>query len=260
MLAEWESDDFAAFDFDGILGLAPDGPLSAGAGFSLLDGLVSQGALPRRQFAFYISTSHAEASEMSFGGYDAQRMAGDLTWLEVMRGRGSWDVQIEDVSVNGSHQGLQQCTGWLGRCTATLDTGCSGIGLPKGLAEKLAAQIGFTGKNLQCTEPAMALPNIGFVMGGRHFELRPADYVESSPDNRHRCRLRFHDVADSDTTFLLGHPFLQRFYSVYDQDELKIGLAPSAEGSEEGPSAEGAAGPAESAMHRMLAEASGGLA
>jgi hypothetical protein len=125
------------------------------------------------------------------------------------------------------------------------------------MADKLATQIGFTGKNLQCTEPAMALPNVGFVMGGRSFELRPSDYVEASPNDRHTCRLRFHDVADSDTSFLLGHPFLQRYYSVYDQDELKVGLAPvPTEEAEEAVSS----GPAESAMHKMLAEASGGLA
>merc|ERR1719254_110160 len=100
----------------------------------------------------------------------------------------------------------------------------------------------------------MALPNIGFILGDRNFELRPNDYVESSPNDRHACRLRFHEVPDSDTSFLLGHPFLQRYYSVYDQDELRVCLA-LVPGSE--PAAAGAPGSAAEAMHRALLIASG---
>jgi len=225
LLAEWESDDFADFEFDGILGLAPDGPLSAGPGFSLLDVLVSQGALSQKLFAFYLSSSDEQSSEVSLGGYNAQHVREGLTWLKVDDAKGIWEVNVDDIVVNSTRLGFRPCADFLGRCTAVLDTGCSGIGLPRGMTDKLSKQIGFTGEKLQCTDPTMTLPAIGFVLGGQSFALSPRDYVEVSANNPQSCRLRFSDVESSDTTFLLGHPFLQRYYSVYDQDNMRVGLA-----------------------------------
>lgn len=252
LLAEWESDDFVDFDFDGILGLAPDGPLSAGAGFSIVDELVSEGVLSQRLFAFYLSADDDDASEVSFGGYDTGRVRDNLTWLKVNAGKGSWEVPVHDISVNGTHQGLRQCTAFLGRCVAVLDTGCSGIGLPKGMAGDLATQIGFKGDRFQCADPAIVLPNIGFVLDGHNFELSPKDYVEVSPKDPESCRLRFDDVSDSKYSFLLGHPFLQRYYSIYDQDKLQVGLSRTERPSEQ----KSEPGPAEVAMTKMLAQAS----
>jgi len=91
------------------------------------------------------------------------------------------------------------------------------------------------------------------MLGGRNFELSPVDYVEVSPTNPESCQLRFSELSSDAAgarTFILGHPFLQRHYSVYDQDGLRVGLAPIAE------PASSDLGPAAAAMARMLAGAS----
>lgn len=247
LLADYESADFAKFEFDGILGLAPDGPLSAGPGFSVVDRLVQQGALPKRMFAFYLSDAAGETldmSEVTLGGFDERRAAKGLVWLPITPGQGSWEVSMQDMAVNGSRLGL--CGEG---CPAVLDSGCAGIGLPSGMTEKLAAHIGFTGSVLQCTEREASLPNVGFVLGGHAFELSPADYVEVSPRDPQRCRLQFRDMPGGGPreSVVLGHPFLLRHYSVYDQDGLRVGLAALARKKVI------AEGPAEAAMHRMMA-------
>eukprot|EP00747_Dinoflagellata_sp_TGD_P182662 gnl/TRDRNA2_/TRDRNA2_37002_c0_seq1.p1 gnl/TRDRNA2_/TRDRNA2_37002_c0~~gnl/TRDRNA2_/TRDRNA2_37002_c0_seq1.p1 ORF type:complete len:424 (+),score=64.21 gnl/TRDRNA2_/TRDRNA2_37002_c0_seq1:105-1376(+) len=251
LLAEWESDDFADFDFDGILGLSPNGQLSAGEGFSLLDELVRQGQLSQKMFAMYLAASSDEAGELTLGGYDEHRASGGLTWVDLIPGAGSWEVPIQDIVVNGTRRAVQLCSS--GGCTAVIDSGCPDIAMPKDVALEVAGKIGFNGEKLQCTHPELALPSIGFVLGTSKFEVSPVDYVEVSPTNPESCRLRFSqlssDVSGS-RTFLLGHPFLQRHYSIYDQDGMRLGLAPIARPKSSD------LGPAAAAMARMLAGAS----
>lgn len=261
LLAEYESDDFAGYEFDGILGLAPDGPLSAGKSFSLMDDLVHQGTLPSRLFAFYLAGNEG-TSEVCLGGYDPVRAGTGLSWLSIDPRRGSWEVPMHDVRVNGTAQGL---CGAGRSCRAVLDSGCSSIGLPGGMADELAQRIKFTGDDLQCSDPMAALPTIGFVLDGQNFDLTPQEYVEVSPRDPSTCHLRWSDMAGTgrDDPIILGHPFLLRYYSIYDQDNSRVGLAPvapkaTAEGSDgraAGGEGGGGEGPAAAAMRKLLAQA-----
>jgi len=161
--------------------------------------------------------------------------------------RGSWAVRLSDVTVNGAAQDI--CPHALG-CYVELDSGCGGIGMPKGMADKLAEKIGFIASRSQCHNPAAELPSIAFVLDGHSFELRPEDYVEVSKKDADRCRLRFQDMAGASITspIVLGHPFLLRYYSVYDLDFLRIGLAPIVDTSDKEE-----VGPALAAMRHNIA-------
>jgi len=252
LLAEYESDEFAKYEFDGILGLAPGGPLSMGMGFSVLDELSHEGALPERIFALYLSADDGE-SEVTIGGYDKDRAVEEMTWLKVNTMKGAWQVHMSDVTVGGKTQSL--CSSSFG-CIAELDSGCAGIGMPKGMSDALAIKIGFTAAESQCRNPDGTLPTLGFVLGGKTFELSPSEYVEISKKDPNRCRLHFNDMAGARSTVsspvILGHPFLLRYYSVYDREFLRVGLASvkKAEGADDGPAA--------AAMRSGLKEASSG--
>jgi cathepsin D len=249
LLADYESDDFAKYEFDGILGLAPGGGLlSMGQGFSVLDDLAQEGGLSKRVFALFLSATDDGDSEVTIGGYNEHRAAEELTWLKVNPMRGNWEVPMADVTVAGKPQSL--CPTTFG-CLAELDSGCSGIGMPKGMVEELAVKIGFTATEIQCTNPAMNLPTIGFVLGGKTFDLKPEEYVDISKKDSHRCRLHFHEMPSSSMgQVVLGHPFLTRYYSVYDRENLRVGLASITpkEGANDGP--------ALAAMRQSLTEAS----
>lgn len=249
VVADYESDDFAKYEFDGILGLALGGRLSAGPGYSFVDQLAIEGALPNRVFALFLSAKEEE-SEITLGGFDEGRAGDGLTWLKVDPVSGSWAVPMADIIVEGKPQRL--CSGTLG-CHAEFDSGCAGIAMPKGMAKELAEKIGFTGAINQCANPAMTLPTIGFVLDGHIFELSPSDYVQVSSIDSTRCRLHFQDMdgANHRAPVVLGHEFLLRYYSVYDRELLRIGLAPLAHNDAE-------PGPALAAMRKSMTLAAGG--
>lgn len=257
LLAEYESDDFAHFSFDGILGLAPRGHLAAGRGFSLVDELVKEGVLPERMFAIFLSQADGN-SEVTLGGYDPIRAGGGLIWLEADLRSGAWELPLEDFRIAGRPQRL--CAD--GPCKVVLDSGCSAIGLPGGLAGQLAGLVNFTGDELQCSDVASSLPPLGFVLGGRSFELAPEDYVEVSSGEAGGCRLRWSDMGGArDDSVILGHPFLLRFYSVFDEERRRIGLAPvprpagAAAGGTGAGGGGGGEGPAGAAMRKLLMQA-----
>jgi len=253
LLADYESDEFAKYEFDGILGLAPGGRLSMGQGFSVLDELVQEGGVAKHIFALYLSATDDDASEVTIGGFNKDRATEEMTWLKVNTMRGSWEVHMSDVTVAGKAQSL--CSRTFG-CTAELDSGCAGIGMPKGMADALALKIGFTGSESQCTNPGGTLPTIGFVLSGRAFELSPTEYVDISKKDARHCRLHFRDMAGAGSTIsspvVLGHPFLTRYYSVYDREFLRIGLASVTQkvGASDGPAA--------ASMRQSLSEAASG--
>merc|ERR1719388_214077 len=94
---------FAAFAFDGVLGLALPG-MAQGASFSLLERLSSAGALKAPLFSVFLSDSDSEGSEIVFGETRADRMATDLFWVPVSKPTGYWQVQIEDVTLDDEKQ------------------------------------------------------------------------------------------------------------------------------------------------------------
>lgn len=237
LLADYESDDFAKYEFDGILGLGLGGQLSMGQGFSVMDQLAHGGSISKRIFALFLSAEDDE-SELTIGGFNKDKAAEDLTWLKVNSMRGNWEVHMSDISIGGKMQEL--CSSTFG-CSAELDSGCAGIGMPKGMADKLALVIGFTGSESQCTDPARNLPTVGLVMGGHTFELSPTEYVEISKKDARVCRLHFRELPRAGSSIsapiVLGHPFLLRYYSVYDREFLRVGLASvkPKEGANDGP-------------------------
>ena len=53
------------------------------------------------------------------------------------------------------------------------------------------------------------------------FKLRPSDYVDQTDDG---CSDRFSSIDEPNTVYL-GLPFLRAFYTVFDRDALKVGIA-----------------------------------
>lgn len=211
LMVQEESSSMRKFHFDGILGLAPPGDFSMGDGYSLLSSLVQSGALP----AAMVSFSFGNNPEVMLGGYDPSKETA-LTWLPLAD-RSEWKVKLDDITVKGESLGIAG--------QAILDSGCGNIAVPSGIGRRISKALNFAGSTDQCNNLG-SLPNIGFILGGKSFELTPNDYIEVSKVDSAHCRLYTRDLPDSEE-FILGHPFLARYYSVYDQDNFRVGLAPS---------------------------------
>lgn len=223
VMAASESEDFAKFPFDAILGLGPLGQ-AAGDDFNIVDSLTKQGVLPYASFALQLRASGN--SSLTFGVNVSNTSGQELSWFPADARHGEWAVPLADFAVDGSR--LQAC-GEKGccpqGCKAVVDSGTAGIAVPKRVHQMLAAKL----KVSDCTDLG-SLPTLGVVLGDRTFGISPQHYVEISKVDASHCRLLVRPIDDGETTrtVILGQPFLLGRTALFDQAAMRIGLSDAA--------------------------------
>jgi hypothetical protein len=74
---------------------------------------------------------------------------------------------------------------------------------------------------VQCASTSLeGLPEISFSLNGKVFTLAPKDYMITN-----HLGFMSIDVSDSVPLFILGDTFIKTFYTVFDQDNKRIGFA-----------------------------------
>jgi len=216
------SSPFEAFAFDGILGLALTGMANAPA-FSVM-GLLTEGrALHRPIFSVFMSNSDEENSEVTFGAMKAEHMASKLFWVNVTGTAGYWEITMDDVAIGS------ETTGICKDCRVAVDTGTSQLAGPSDIIDSLKKQLDVSPN---CSNYD-ALPDLGFVIGGRILSLTPSEYVDRSGSS---CRLALMPLdlpPPNGPLFIFGIPFLQKYYSVYDWENARVGFAVARHAGEE---------------------------
>jgi len=197
---------FAAYAFDGILGLGLDADPDA----SFVQSLVKAKTLRAPVFALFLADSGP--SEVTFGGASPRRQAGQLVYFPVTGDAGYWQVDVADLTVGGAKLGV-------GATPAVLDSGTSQIAGPTNLVVAIVEKIDVPEdcSNLD------ALPKLGFVLGNKVLELSAADYVDAQDG---KCSLALMPM-DGPGVLVLGEPFLRKFYTVYDAKDRRVGFAPA---------------------------------
>merc|ERR1719378_268603 len=78
----------------------------------------------------------------------------------------------------------------------------------------------------------MVFPKLGFYIAGKLFEMTPQDYMDKSfdpslPKGTYACWAHLMAVGDTGRgpVFVLGMPFLRTFYTAYDVQHKRIGIA-----------------------------------
>lgn len=205
---------FAAFAFDGVLGLALPG-MAQGSSFSLLERLNSAGALKAPLFSVFLSDSDLEGSEIVFGEVREHRMATDVFWVPVSRPTGYWQVQIEDVTLNDKKQEI--CA----NCQVAVDTGTSELAGPSTVINQLEESLNVAS---DCSN-FDKLPKLGFMVKGRILNLDPKDYIDKAEGDCKVSLMRLDVPPPNGPLFVFGIPFLQKFYTVYNRDTKEVGFA-----------------------------------
>merc|ERR1719330_437400 len=142
-------------------------------------------------------------------------MASKLFWVPVTGSAGYWEVKIDDITLNRRPQNLCE------NCRVAVDTGTSQLAGPTEIVSKLSALLDVA----QDCANYDRLPKLGFVIGGNILSLDPYDYVDKS-DSWCEVSLMSLDVPPpKGPLFVVGIPFLQKYYSVYDHTERKVGFA-----------------------------------
>jgi len=229
------TEPFQEIPFDGIMGLGFK-DLSMGNGFNIVDDLQTSMGTGNGQFSFYVTDG--EDSEVTFGGYRAERLASDIVWAPV-KVESWWQVAIDDITFNNMPKNL--CNG---QCQVAVDTGTSMLAGPSELVDKLSAMVN---AKEDCSN-FHELPNLGFQIGNTVLNLRPDDYMDKSAAGCSFSLMALDVPPPKGPVFIFGDPFLRRFVTIYDRSKSAVGFAVAKhEGAKD-----------EASAHELIAHINGG--
>jgi hypothetical protein len=261
MAVEMSTTPFKNFGFDGILGLGL-GSLALSPDFSFFNTLSGGGELGAPHFGVFLTDGDSgETSEIAIGGHNPARLMQPLAWSPVSKPElGYWQIQITAIRVNGVE--MDFCKD--GSCRGVMDTGTSHLGVPaphdRTLAELLTRDAKDLGDCREVDAPVVEIEVPGFNITldpenyMRHLPLRagvnvgsskgvalpsaqqiattttlpPALLGENGQQVERYCRPRMMPVnlpaPVGPNLFILGEPVLQRYYTVFDWKEQRIGF------------------------------------
>merc|ERR1740121_917757 len=107
-------------------------------------------------------------------------------------------------------------------CSAIVDTGTSLLAGPTDIVNAFIDKLNVSS---DCSN-FDSLPDIGFIIGGRTLTLTPEDYVDIS--GPHDCGLSLmsqDSPPPKSPQFILGDPFLRKYYTVFNRETSEIGFA-----------------------------------
>lgn len=225
---EMSDEPFSLLPYDGILGMGLPAS-SVEKSFNFLGNLAELGSMRNNRFSVWLAKEgDTDSSEVTFGGIADERVGSDIVWLKVMGidgdgsgGGGLWQVPLGDVIVGGVRLNLCGDPGHAPTCKAAFDTG---TGVIAGPTEILTPLITAAAVSQDCMNHK-SLPPVGFMFGHDIMNLEPEDYVRKVNG---QC---FHQFMELDIppprgpVLLLGGPFLRRYYTIYDRESLRVGVA-----------------------------------
>lgn len=210
---------FRAMPQDGIVGLGMTA-LTANPLFHMLSRLQPWPTYSQ-SFGFFID---ANGGELAFGGANpAKLLSGSessLTWAPVLHPEdGYWQLSIRAVRVGNATLACSSDSAALtAGCRGIVDSSASGFGVPDLTATKLMAALG--GPHDCSGGPRLALE----LEGGVELELLPQDYRSAGS-----CELMVLPASLPESfqnVFILGQPWLRKYYTVFDWGNKKIGFGP----------------------------------
>ncbi|KAG2120230.1 acid protease [Suillus clintonianus] len=228
------------YGLDGLLGV---GPVDLTEGTvtnvnevpTVTDNLYTQGTIGSEVLGVFFAPASSDDSsgELTFGGYDASKITGDINYVSITStspASGYWGI---DQSISyGSTSILTETAG-------IVDTGTTLILIASDGFSKYQSATGgtldeTTGLLKITSDQYDKLSSLYFTTGGVTYELTPNAQIwprSLNSDIGGTTDSIYLVVADSGTTsgsgldFTNGYCFLERFYSVYDTANSRVGFA-----------------------------------
>lgn len=222
--------DMEGMKADGIMGMAFK-ELSEGSK-PVVQTMADSGVIESASFSVYIGDNDYDrknekiTSNVIFGGHDIEKYSLDSSfkYIDLIK-TGYWSVPLDQIIVENSKIAKKTSI-------AILDTGTSLLVGPSSDVSEIFAKIkknsnckfeGF----LICTCKSLSeLPVIEFVLDGHSYDINPEEYAIKEGDS---CI-----VLISGSQFglwILGDVFLRSYYTYYDMDNKRVGIARSTSAS-----------------------------
>jgi len=220
--------------FDGILGLAyPQIAMPPSKDDPVLppfDIMMQRSLLDSKVFSSFLTTckpgeEQCDGSQLTLGGIDERKFTGEITYVHETNYQpklGYWLVEATGFKVAGNRVA---CTNKLVGCPMVVDTGTSILTVPPLEWRAIKKLIGTV--NADCGNVA-ALPTLQFTFAGKDFPLEPDFYVLRGSDERGgvQCQLGIQGMSIGvPGMWILGDPFLRKYYTVFDRDADRVGFA-----------------------------------
>ncbi|KAI9209076.1 aspartic peptidase domain-containing protein [Polychytrium aggregatum] len=227
---------------DGILGLAYNSPAQSDTSQEgVVQTLKRTGVIDQAVFGFWLNGSPTDSvdsntgGEFTLGGYDSNRFTGSITWLTLdpfLVGGTTplyyyWSHALTAITINGQSTAITD--GSLG----ILDTGTSWIVAPQShltnivlpaLPSQPTYNPAYGVYTVDCSV-ASQFPVIQLALQGNQFSLLPEQYILYFPGNNPPICVFAISAINGAPGWILGDVFLRNYYSIYDFDNSRSGLA-----------------------------------
>lgn len=213
-------------DYDAIIGLAY--PQMANGGLPIVDSMMQQKLLKDNIFSFYMATNPMDQSELLFGSYDTSKFIGNIEWHPVVD-KLFWSLRLDDIKYNGTP--LNLCEGRKNGCMMTPDSGTSLITAPSWAYDKIMHALP---QEDDCSDK-FKFGTLTFVVDGIDYDIPSHHFMDvfhgvyKSNDSVCMTSITNLDIFQEgqENLFILGDAFMQIFYTIFDRDNDRVGLAKS---------------------------------
>jgi len=105
-----------------------------------------------------------------------------------------------------------------------VDTGTSVLTGPPSTIGPLLKMVGNVSSDCSNVDD---MPTLTFVINGKSFELGPEFYVLKSPsgNGQEECQLGIQALNPGIPLWILGDPFIRKYYTVFDRSNNQVGFA-----------------------------------
>ncbi|KAF1805331.1 aspartic peptidase domain-containing protein [Mucor lusitanicus] len=214
------TNEFKDLPIDGIMGLGlPNLSKTIPNKPTLVENMVEQGVIDRAMFSVYLQ---AAGGEIDFGGTDPYNYQGLITYTPVV-GDLYWQVEMTGASF-GSYS--------LASRYMIMDTGTTLLLVSPKEAEMMHAQIQGARYNNDGTYSIPchlkgALPELVINIEGRKLAVSSNDYVLVPSDGD--ASMCLSGISGQNTNkpkhWIMGDVFFKAYYTVFDQEKMRIGFA-----------------------------------
>ena len=231
----------STLDYDGFLGLSLVPEYDANRVFafpSLMSYIMKQGLVQSNIFSLYLSEilnpdqkNQKGKGALVLGGYSSDYYEGPMNFYPIPSNAKHWSFEFDGLKVNGKP------VTYLSGCGYGTGTKCVGI-LSSGDFNIITDTVTFSNMQLfanvsipaDCSQVQLTrIPTFTFVIGGNEYSIKPQDFViENKPPiwGSALCQGAITGADGLDQgTWIFGSVFQSLFYTVYDQQNGRIGLA-----------------------------------